>query len=154
MRIWELLLVVVILAGIALIPAIFNLSIVQYATGIVAVIAIMIAIAFFVIKTGSYQITDEAREEARKDETPITKWQKCEQSIRLSMMRLYNTCSSVGFILFLCILLIIGIGIFDSLMSKNNEVGNKCECIQHTEMQKKASYHKDSIPQVQSDTIR
>ena len=31
MRIWELLLAVVILAGIALIPAIFNLSIVQYA---------------------------------------------------------------------------------------------------------------------------
>ena len=58
------------------------------------------------------------------------------------------------FILFLCILLIIGIGIFDSLMSKDNEVGKKCEFRQNTEMQKEDSYHKDSIPLVQIDTIR
>lgn len=149
-----MIIVVAILVGIALIPAIFNLSIVHFVTGIVSVIAMLIALAFFVMKTGSTPIPDEMREEEPKDEAPKTKWEKCKQSIRYSMMKLYNTCNSVGFILFLCVLLIIGIGIFDSLMSKNNEVGNKCECIQHTEMQKKASYHKDSIPQIQSDTIR
>lgn len=154
MRIWELLLAVVILAGIALIPAIFNLSIVQYATGIVAVITIIIALAFFVMKTGSTQMPNEVREEEPKDEAQKTKLPKCKQHVRLSMIRLYNACNKVGFILFLCILLIIGIGIFDSSMSKDNEVGNKCECSQHTEMQKKDSYHKDSIPQVLIDTIR
>lgn len=154
MRIWELLLGVVILAGIALIPAIFNLSIVKYATGIVAVIAIMIALAFFVMKTGSAQMSNEMREEEPKDEAPKTKLQKCKQHIRHSMIRLYNACNSVGFILFLCIFLIIGIGIFDALMSKDNEVVNKCECSHNTEIKKKDSYHKDSIPQVQIDTIR
>ena len=153
MRIWELLLAVVILAGIALIPAIFNLSIVPYATGIVSVIAIMIALAFFVMKTGGTQMSYEMREEEPNDEAPKTKWQKCKQHIRHSMIRLYNACNSVGFILFLCVLLIIGIGIFDSLMSKDNEVGKKCECRQNTEMQKEDSYHKDSIPLVQIDTI-
>lgn len=76
-----------ILAGIAMIPAIFNLSIVQFATGIVSVIAIMIALAFFVMKTGGTQMSDEMREEEPNDKAPKTKWQKCKQHIRRNVRR-------------------------------------------------------------------
>lgn len=153
MKTWEIIIVVAVLAGLALMPAIFKFSIVHYVTGIVSVIAILIALAFFILKTGTL-IPDEMKEEEPEDETPKTKLQKCKQSIRRSWIKLYNACNSVGFILFLCILLIIGIGVFDSTMNKNNEVGNGCKCNHETEIIKSNIQHTDSIQPEEKDTIR
>lgn len=94
------------------------------------------------------------KDEEPEDETEKTKLQKCKQAIKRSWHRLYDACNNVGFILFLCILLIIGIGVFDSLMSKDNEVSNKCECTQKTEIQNTTSHLADTITYAQSDTIR
>lgn len=154
MKTWEIILLVTILAVLALMPAIFNLSIVHYVTGIVSVIAILIALAFFVMKTGT-PIPDEMKEEDTEDEAPKAKWQQCKQSIRRSWMKLYNACNSVGFILFLCILLIIGIGVFDSMMSKSNEVGNdKCKCNKEVDISKSSTRRIDTLRSEQKDTIR
>lgn len=152
-NIWEILLCVIVLACLSIIPAAFDFTIIQYVTGVVSVIAFLIALAFFVMKTGT-PIPEEFKEDEPKDETEKTKWQKCKQAIKRSWQRLYDACNNVGFILFLCILLIIGIGVFDSLMSKDNEVSNKCECGQNTEMQNTKPHMADTITHAQSDTIK
>lgn len=51
MKGWDRLLTIVVLAGFALIPAIFDLSVIHYVAGVVSVIAILIALAFFIMKT-------------------------------------------------------------------------------------------------------
>lgn len=150
---WEIILIVVILVGLSLVPSIFSLSIIHYVTGVVSVIAILIALAYFVMKTGT-PIPEELKKEEPEDAAEKTKWQKCMQAVKRSWQSVFDTCNNVGFILFLCILLIIGIGVFDALMSKDNEVSNKCDCIQTTVIQKSIPQHTDTIHQAQSDTIR
>lgn len=150
---WEIILILVMLAGLSLVPSIFNLSIIHYVTGVVSVIAILIALAFFVMKTGT-PIPEEIDKEEPEEAAEKTKWQKSMQAVKRSWQRVYDACNNVGFTLFLCILLIIGIGVFDSLMSKDDEVSNKCGCIKMTEIQKSIPQHTDTIHQAQSDTIR
>lgn len=150
---WEIILIVVMLAGLSLVPSIFNLSIIHYVTGVVSVIAILIALAYFVMKTVT-PIPEEYKKEEPEDTAEKETWQKCMQAVKRSWKRVYDACNNAGFILFLCILLIIGIGVFDSMMSKDNEVSNKCECIQKTDIQKSIPHYTDSIYQAQSDTIR
>lgn len=153
MKVWDRLLTIVVLAGFALIPAIFDLSVIHYVAGVVSVIAILIALAFFIMKTGT-PIPDGVERKEPEDDKQKTKWQKCKQSIRRCWMKFYNACNNVGFILFLCILLIIGIGVFDSMALKNNEVGNECKCNHKTVIVKYTTLHTDSLQSEQIDSIR
>lgn len=153
MKVWDRLLTIVVLAGFALIPAIFDLSVIHYVAGVVSVIAILIALAFFIMKTGT-PIPDGVERKEPEDDKQKTKWQKCKQSIRRCWMKFYNACNNVGFILFLCILLIIGIGVFDSMTLKNNEVGNECKCNHNTVIVKYTTLHTDSLQSEQIDSIR
>ena len=44
LRTWDRLLTIAVLAGFALIPAVFDLSVIRYVTGVVSVIAILIGL--------------------------------------------------------------------------------------------------------------
>lgn len=145
--------IIIIMAGLSLVPAIFSLSIVHYVVGVVSVIAILIALTFFVMKIGT-PIPDDIKDNEQEDDTEKTKWQMSKQKIKGCWFRLQNACNSVGFILFLCVLLIIGIGVFDSLMSKNNEVNNRCDYKQEIEIQKTIPHQIDSLSQERSEFVQ
>lgn len=149
---WEIILLVIIMAGLSLVPAIFDVSIVHYVVGVVSVIAILTALAFFLIKTGT-PIPDEKQYSEPVEDTGKTKCQMCWKRIKRCWQRFSNACNSVGFILFLCILLIIGIGVFDSLMGKNNEVNSQCDCKLKAEMYRAIPPQIDSLPQGQSELV-
>lgn len=151
MNTWKIILIVVLFVGLSLVPAIFNLSLVHYITGVVSVVIILLALAFFVINTRTSMPSDVILDEHTNEEKK-TKWQQCVQTIRNSWNKVINACNSVGFILVLCILLIISIGVFDALMVKKNEVHPECNCSKKVQVLE-ITHQPDTLSKIIIDTL-
>lgn len=113
----------------ACIPTFLNIRLWQYIVGIVGYVIILLATALFVIK-----ISERGEDTETEDNNKIT---RTLQRVNKVINTIFDAFNNVGCALLLCISLIIGIGIFDALMS--NHFGNKkdspvpcsskCNCI-------------------------
>lgn len=117
---WIILIFTVIGCALAFVPSFFNFSRWNYILGILAYVIVLLSLAFFIIKVGE---APEGKADNKQVSTPPTEsfLRRCIDRLGLFLKQIKRKCCSVGCALFFCIILIVGIGVFDALMTKDNE---------------------------------
>lgn len=107
---------IIIGSAVSCVPAFGNVSLCRYIVGVIGFVIILMAIALFV------NITAECKDEKfGADDEKHDKLSIMLQKINRSATTVFSAFNNVGCALFFCILLIVGIGAFDALMSRNKE---------------------------------
>jgi len=105
------------------VPLWFTGNLLTYIAGVLSFVVILLALTFFFVKMSEpvkkEKMADsegsaQEAEEATRGEVCSKKLLKCWNSV-------CDRCNSVGFALFCCVILIVGLGVFDALTSKKNE---------------------------------
>lgn len=107
---------IIIGSAVSCVPAFWNVSLCRYIVGVIGFVIILMAIALFVNMTA--ECSDE---KIGADDEKYDKLSIMLQKINRSATTVFSVFNNVGCALCFCILLIVGIGVFDALMSGNKE---------------------------------
>lgn len=97
---------------VSCIPSFLSINLWQYIVGVIGFVIILMAIALFINKT-----SEDKKEIQGKDGEQTDKLGKVLKKINCSVNTFFSAFNSVGCALCFCVLLIVGIGVFDALMS-------------------------------------
>lgn len=112
-------------AIVSCVPTWLNTTLLQYIVGVLSFVIILLAVTFFVVRTSEPVAPpfasglDVALDE--NGDMTETRGEACQKSISKCWDSVCKKCNNVGFALFCSILLIVGIGVFDSLTHRDNE---------------------------------
>lgn len=125
---------IIIGSAASCVPTFFSVSLWRYIVGVIGFVIILMAVALFINKT-----TEDQKKIQGKDGEQTDKLGKVLQKINCSVNTVFSAFNNVGCALCFCVLLIVGIGVFDALICsqikpKNDDLKegvcpNRCRCM-------------------------